>query len=307
MYILNIFLALTMALPGYDFLVVPRSPRDPNAADIGVDAFHINPASLAISPNGVYAYQNLWFVDSKMTYLGASIDKWGARIAYYDFGKIEYQDETPDDEGSAFFRPYAIELAIDRGFKIDPEFSVGIGISFFSQKVYRYDVQNFALESGLRYAPMKLPFMTFGFSIRYLGLKAGLREENFKMPTQGIFSVNFKKGDLKLSYSANKVFTYETEEDSITGTLNSLRNSLKDVAWILDPAAKLGITHSLKLSYSFPHGIGAHISYCYGCELTPISAGVSYQVKNFFVTYAYRVARKGFDAPHQIGLVATFR
>ena len=306
MYFLNLFLALTMALPGYDFLTVPRSPRDPNAADVGIDAFHKNPAGLALSPNGVYAYQSFWFVDSKMTYLGASIKKWGVRVSYFDFGKIEYQDEVPNDDEGAFFHPYAIEMALDRGFKLDPELSVGVGLAFFSEKIYRYDVQNFTLEGGIRYAPRKVKGLSVGFSFRYLGLKAGVRNEDFKMPTQGIFSVNYTRGNLGLSYSAEKIFTYETLEDTFTGTLSSVRNSLKDIAWIIDPGLRLGVTHSIKISYSFPYGIGAHVAYFQGADITPFSAGVSYQVRNFFVTYCYRVARRGFDSPHLIGLVTTF-
>src|SRR3972149_2879694 len=91
-------LVLLRVNPGFDFLLLQGSPRDPGADEIGVEALLSNPAGLSLPGRGLYAYENFCLLDSRASFLGGQWKAYGFSLPYYDFGKIEFQGENPRDE-----------------------------------------------------------------------------------------------------------------------------------------------------------------------------------------------------------------
>jgi len=282
---IEIILFLMLTYPGFDFLTIPSSPLDIPATEDGVEALSVNPAGLATQGSAVFAYQNLWFTDSKATFLGIKLGRLGFRFSYIDFGKIEFQDETPDDEEGPTFSPYVFATGISKGFRIDDELSVGLGIHYFYYKIYTSTVQNVLLDAGFRYSPLKLPFAKFGLSIRNFGLKAGFEDITYKMPTQGLFSISLIHQHFAFDYTFNKILTYDTKLEELEG---------------------IGIEHDFQIRYMTKWGFTIFSSYKRGREIDPFGIGFSFNHKNIDLSYGYRPSRLGFDSPHLFGLKIRF-
>jgi hypothetical protein len=281
----EILLFLTMSYPGFDFLTLPTTPFDVPATIQGVEALSANPAGLARDGRSIFAYQNFWLTDSRATFLGIKLDKLGLLFSYINFGEIEYQDETPDDEVGPTFSPYVVRGGVYRGFRIDEELSVGLGLHYFYYKIYTSDAQNLLIDGGLRYSPLRFPFATFGLSFRNFGLKAGFEDITYKMPTELLFSISLTHKFLALDYTFDKIVTYDTEWNEVTG---------------------IGIEHRLQVWYKTPWGITIFGSYRRGREIDPIGIGLLLNYRNLHLSYGYRPAKLGFDSPHLLGLKIKF-
>lgn len=281
----EIILFLTLSYPGFDFLTIPFSPMDIPATQQGVEALQINPAGLAVEGREIFAYQNFWFTDSKATFLGVKLGNFGFKVSYIDFGKIEFQDETPDDDGGPSFSPYVFVGGLSKGFRIDDELLAGFGIQYFYYKIYTSVAQNVVLDGGLRYAPLRLPFAKFGLSVRNFGLKAGFENITYKMPTEFIFSISLTHRTISFDYTLEKIITYNTKLEDLDG---------------------IGIEHSFQVKYSTPWNIFLFGSYRKGREIDPFCIGLSFKYRNLDLSYGYRPSRIGFDSPHIFGLKIKF-
>ncbi len=280
-----ILLALFSANPGYDFELVPVDPLEPFVSELSLNAAMVNPAVLICSRDGLDLCQTFWLTDSKLASLGLTRKTFGLHLLYVDFGAIEYQDETPDDDGGPFFRPYAFNFAVKKGFRIDDEFSVGVGINYFYEKILYDEAQNLTVDAGMLYRPQRLPFASFGLSVRHFGIKTGFREIDFKMPTEVRISGAAKFKRFSVSYEYRKVVTYSDNKKLWKG---------------------LGVEHAFKIAGYPIRDLKLFAAYFVGREIDPCLFGISYTFKSFVFSYAYRLTRLGFDDVHHVGLSYSF-
>jgi hypothetical protein len=263
--------------PGFDFLVAPKSPFPEEPAKTGVASLEINPAGLVEPGNWLYAYENLWFLDTKTTSIGLKTGSWGLGLSYVDFGTLEFQDESPSDEEGPEFRPFAFTAHLAKGLRIDDELWVGVGLTYFYQKIYESSAQNVLLDVGARYSPERIPFVTFGAAVRHFGLKAGFDDIEYKMPTEVLGGAEGTYEMATLGYTYRKVLTYDE------ATIHSEE-------------------HRVYLSVDLPHGITPTISYAYGRDVDPFAFSLAFAFKKLCFGYTYRLTSYGFDAPHLFGL-----
>jgi hypothetical protein len=263
--------------PGFDFLVAPKSPFLEEPAKTGIASLEINPAGLMEPGNWLYAYQNMWLLDTKTTSLGLKTGSWGLGLSYVDFGTLEFQDESPSDDGGPTFRPFAFTSHLGKGLRIDDELWVGVGLTYFYQKIHESSAQNVLLDVGARYAPEKAPFLTVGAAVRHFGLKAKFEGVQYKMPTEVLGGAEGTYDIATLGYAYRKILTYDEE------TVNSEE-------------------HRVYVSVDLPHGIRPTISYAYGRDVDPFAFSLAFAFKKLHFGYTYRLTKYSFDAPHLFGL-----
>ena len=263
--------------PGFDFLLVPKSPFVHEPPVTGVGAVETNPAGLVEPGNWLFAYENLWFTDAKITCLGIKSGALGASLSYVDFGELEFQDETPNDDGGPMVRPFALTAHLAKGVRIDDELWVGMGATYFYQKIYEFSVHNVLLDFGARYAPMKLPFLTFGAVLRHFGLKAKFERVQYKMPTEAVVGVEGTYRLLTLGYAYHNVVTY-------------------------DPEAPKVEEHRVYLTVRLPNNVTPTVSYQYGRDVDPLAFSIAFTFKGLCFGYTYRLTKYSFDSPHIFGL-----
>jgi len=272
---------LINANPTFDFLTLPQSPAAVSAVTTGIDALVVNPAGLVEEGSGGYIYENLWYTDSKATFIGFKFSQFGIKLSYFDFGRIEYQGETPNDEGGIFFSPYAFHILIMRGFKIDDELWTGIGLGVAHQKIYLYSASTVLTDAGAVYFPKRFPWLSAGFSIQNMGLKAGFKDEKYNLPATLTFSIGITLKKLTGTYSYRKILTYDTPWKELTGP---------------------GLEHQFTLKYIPLTNLEIMASYIIGREIDPWGVGISYTFKSFRLQYSYRPGLLGFDSPHIFGI-----
>lgn len=277
----NIILFLFLLYPGYDFLTVTPVSGPISAASCGIYSLWFNPGAMGDRTSIVFS-ENFWFTDSKISNIGFIARRWGVKATYLDFGEIEFQDETPDDEGGIIFNPYAFLFGIYRNFRIDDETSVGFGVQYFYYKIYESSMQNALLDVGLYYDPLLIPPLKLGFSITNFGLKAGFNSITYKMPTRAIFSVRYLFHRIELDYTYDRIITYSKDWFVVEGE---------------------GIEHRLTVYYESPYFFNIRASYSKGREIDPLSFGLDINKGRLTLSYDIRPAHFGFDPVHIVSLI----
>jgi len=267
--------------PGFDFLTLPNSAREPFASSIGLDGAIQNPAGLVSGENGLSFTENFWLLDAKVSFLSFKSHSIGLSLSYYDFGEIEYQDNTPDDDGGPPYRPYAFVFSISKGIRIDPELSIGLKIEYFYHKIMMDEAKNILLGSGFLYEPKKIPFLRLGFSLLHFGLKTGFREVTYKMPTEIRFSPSVRVGNFEFAYEFRKIVTYQNGTQFIRGK---------------------GIEHRIGSLFETPFGIKVFTDYHYGREVDPLSIGFVFEKGKLSLSYSMRYTKLSFDLVQLISL-----
>lgn len=280
-----LLLALFLTNPGFDFLLIPSSPKGPEATREGVESILFNPAGLAESGGGVLLYQNFWLLDSKASFLGLKWNTWGIKLAYYDFGQLEFQEAFPQDEGGPVFNPYALRIGIGVGRKIDPELKIGGELNYLYEKILFDFRSNLFVNLGVFYTPLRFPKVSLGISVANLGLKAHFRDVDDKMPTELLISLRFNEKKINTTYSFKKVTSYNVPFSELEG---------------------LGIEHILKGEYTLIYGFSLFASYTLGREIDKWALGLAYKKGYFNLLYSYRISSLNFDVPHILGLNLEF-
>lgn len=286
--------------PGFSFLSVPRSP-EPFWAGYGAWGGLENPAE---EKEGILSFAQLfWMEDSKVSTVSLGVRSWTLGISYFDQGAVEYMGEVPDDSLTVVFHPYAVEFQLSRSFSIDPELSVGIGASYFAQKILEDQAAGGLLHAGLLYTPQKLSGLRAGFFVRDFGIKTGFHRITYKMPTKlGLYGV-FRKGRLAFGVLVGKVWTFPYPDEPSCG---------EDAGWLCSQGAAIGrfFRHFLTGPGSFRrlsmelslHQSSLFLVTSWGTMAEATRVGVSIPVKGLRFTYAYALTRYGFGGIHLVGV-----
>lgn len=155
--------------PGFEFLLAPRVALAPLPTTPGLSAVIGNPAGLLGQGQGLlFSYQRQP-LGAYRSLAAGRWNAWGLMVDYQNFGPIEYQDETPNDEGGLTFTPFALHARVGRAFRLDPEVAGGLAVSVVYQRIYDQEYSGLFLSGGVVYAPARLPMLRLGFAFENLG------------------------------------------------------------------------------------------------------------------------------------------
>ena len=283
---------LAFANPGFEFLRLPAFVGAADATVTGVNAVWANPAGLVDGQNGVQIFASRWLLDHKYTNLSFKWANFGLKVRYQSFGEIEFHTDKPEDDLVTNFEPYAIELGIGYGKRLDPELSVGLELSWFYNRIYEHAAKNYLLSAGLIYKPLKLRWVSFGFSVLNFGVKTGYVDITYTMPTEVLFTAKFDKGRFMGGVTSKSVVTYKTDRP--------LR-----LEEFLDPNKNPGA--SIELFGGAALGdMDISVGYLIGNEALPLNLSIDYKVGKVAFAYGYRLGRLGFNSPISLSITMEF-
>lgn len=200
--------------PAFDFLNTEPFFTVPVATDTGIAAVNRNPAGLTSKRSFLFSSTD-WISDAGISTFQFNWNNFGLAINYYRFGRVEYQDRTPDDYTSVFFNPYAYEVKLGRSFRVDPELKVGIMVHYFRQTILNSSADGFYSSIGLLYTPAMIKNFSAGVSFENIGFKKGFINLLYRAPIQGNIGVSYTYKNFKFDWNFSKVLTYEGAFESL--------------------------------------------------------------------------------------------
>jgi hypothetical protein len=190
---MSLLAAIISVIPSHSSLLVFPELDYGGPTRSGVGAIFSNPAGLWGEGKEVVVSGGLWFTDSRLSVAGVRLNSWGLRLSYLDYGQLEFQDETPDDEGGPVFRPYTFEASLMRAFRPDEETRIGIAAGYIRQGIYDQGYTADHVSVGIIHAPERLKGFAVAAGVRNLGLDkiTDLVEES--IPTQFYAGLSYRK------------------------------------------------------------------------------------------------------------------
>ncbi len=280
MQILLIFV-INAVNPGFDFLRINNIPVQVD----GLNGVWYNPAQLVMPGKFVGFNYTSWFLDEGIYSIYAKNERWGIRFRYFNMGEVEFQGERPRDDLMLKFNPYAFELGVSRGFRIDDETAAGIGATAFFSRLYSSESMGYALSAGLLYRPHRLPGLSLSAFIKNFGFKRTYRGYPINVPTEIGFMAQYNfKNRAVVGYWFQKAGTFKAD---------SVENGVAN-------------THTIYGKIYF-HSLEISAAYEVGQTVVPLTVGLSYSVKNRFrFFYLYRHGFYGFNSPFITGVQMEF-
>jgi len=249
----------------------------------GVGAIFSNPAGLWGGGKELMVSGGLWFTDSRLSVLGFRMNSWGLRLSYLDYGQVEFQDETPDDEGGPIFRPYTFEASLMRAFRVEDATRVGISVGYIRQGIYDQGYTAYQVSIGVIHTPEKVRGLAVAAGVRNLGLDkiTDLAEES--VPTQFYAGVGYERGPLCASAEWTRAPSYDT-----LGSYLSL--------------SPTGTELRFRAAWTIRELVTPSLTYSYGREIDPLEFRVSFSKSRMGFSYGFRPSFLGFDALHFLSL-----
>ncbi len=280
---MSLLLVLATIVPSHSSLLIFPELDYGGPARAGVGAIFSNPAGLWGQGKELVASGGLWFTDSKLSVLGLRVNSWGLRVSYLDYGQMEFQDETPDDEGGPIFRPYTFEASAMRAFRPDDETRIGVAFGYIRQGIHDQGYTAYQFSVGVIHTPERLRGLAVAAGIRNLGLDklTDLVEES--VPTQFYIGAEYTRGPLCASAEWARAPSYDT-----LGSYLSL--------------SPTGTELRLRAAWTIRELVTPSITYSYGREIDPLEFRVSFAMTRIGVSYGFRPSFLGFDALHFLSL-----
>lgn len=280
---MNILFVLTGLTPSHSSLLIFPELDYAGPARTGVGAVFSNPAGLWGDGKDLMVAGGLWFTDSRLSALGIRLNSWGIRMSYLDYGQMEFQDETPDDEGGPVFRPYTFELSAMRAFRVEDETRVGVAFGYIRQGIYDQGYTAYQFSVGVIHTPEKIRGLAVAAGIRNLGLDklTDLVEES--VPTQFFIGAEYTRGPLLASAEWTRAPSYDT-----LGSYLSL--------------SPVGTELRFRAAWTIRDLITPAVAYSYGREIDPLEFRVSFAATRVGLSYGFRPSFLGFDALHFLSL-----
>ncbi|MGB9590705.1 MAG: hypothetical protein ACP5QG_08695 [candidate division WOR-3 bacterium] len=280
---MNPLLILLAITPSHSSLLIFPELDYAGPARTGVGAVFSNPAGLWGEGRELMASGGLWFTDSRLSVLGSRIKSWGLRLSYLDYGQVEFQDQTPDDEGGPIFRPYTFEASLMRAFRVEDKTRVGIAFGYIRQGIYDQGYTAYQVSVGVIHTPEKIRGLAVAAGIRNLGLDklTDLVEES--IPTQFYLGAEYTRGPLCASAEWTRAPSYDT-----LGSYLSL--------------SQTGTELRFRAAWMIREMITPSLVYSYGREIDPLEFRVSFTASRMGISYGFRPSFLGFDALHFLSL-----
>ncbi|MEO0140687.1 MAG: hypothetical protein ABIM88_03965 [candidate division WOR-3 bacterium] len=280
---MSFIVVLAAIVPSHSSLLIfPELDYD-GPTRTGVGAILSNPAGLWGVGEELMVAGGFWFTDSRLTLAGLRAGSWGFRLSYLDYGSLEFQDETPDDEGGPSFRPYAFEASVMRAFLPEKETKLGIGFGYIRQGIYDEGYTAYHFSVGVLHTPERLRGLSVAAGIRNLGLDriTDLAEE--RIPTQFYAGLSYERGPARFGAEWARVPSYDTSGSylSLTPTGTELR---------------------FKMDWTIREVLTPSVAYSYGREIDPLEFRVSFVSGKLGFSYGFRPSFLGFDALHLLSL-----
>ena len=280
---MSLLAAIISVIPSHSSLLVFPELDYGGPTRLGVGAIFSNPAGLWGEGKEVVVSGGLWFTDSRLSVAGVRLNSWGLRLSYLDYGQLEFQDETPDDEGGPVFRPYTFEASLMRAFRPDEETRIGIAAGYIRQGIYDQGYTAYHVSVGIIHAPERLKGFAVAAGVRNLGLDkiTDLVEES--IPTQFYAGLSYEKGPALASAEWTRTPSYDNSGPYLS----------------LSPT---GTELRFRASWTIRELITPSVTYSYGREIDPLEFRVSFSGGRTAVSYGFRPSFLGFDALHLISL-----
>jgi len=280
---MSILLAILSAGPSQSGLLIFPELLYLGPTAQGVAATLSNPAGLWGQGAEFLASGGLWFTDSKASVVAVRKDSWAGRIGYLDYGKFEFQDQTPDDDGGPYFRPYTFEASVYRAFQLASDTRVGIGLGYIHQEIYDHGYTDYHISAGVIHTPAKLPGLALAIGIRNLGIEKVTDLAREALPTQYYAGFSYGRGDFYGACEWSRITRYDTASAYLS----------------LDP---LGTELRFLFSYELRDILVPSISYSYGREIDPLELRLGAGAGKIRLSYGFRPSFRGFDPLHLVAL-----
>ncbi len=208
---LSLMLALFQFVnPGFEFLLAPSLALEPVPTTRGLSAVVGNPAGLLNAERGVLFGYHRYPVDGYRSLAALKAGPWGAYVDYLNFGVVEYQDETPNDEGGLTFTPFALRIQVARALRMDPELAGGLALSFVYQHIYDREYRALLVSGGLIYTPRRLPGVRLGLAFENLGPRVKVQpQEYLETPLRVAVALEVERSNWQASVLARMTRNYQ--------------------------------------------------------------------------------------------------
>ncbi len=196
--------------PGFEFLLAPEVALEPTPATQGLSAVVGNPAGLWTPGTGILFSYHRYPLEGYRSLAALKTGPWGLGVDYVNFGALEYQDDTPNDQGGLSFTPFALRAQVGRALRLDPELQGGLALAYVYQRIYDREYRAVLVSGGLIYTPQRFPWVRLGLAFENLGTRVQVRPQEYLDPPLRVSaSVDMERGVWSLSVLGRYTRGYE--------------------------------------------------------------------------------------------------
>ncbi len=246
----------------------------------GKEAFSFlqNPAAnLYMNNNSVSFSENSWLFDTTIHSIGycssGQKSAFGLAMRYLDYGSLEGRDDLGDEIGD--FHPMDLDVAMNFGFKINNDISVGSTVHTLYEKIYTESAMGFAADLGIIYQT-PINNLSVSANVKHLGSTNKMNEEKIKIPNTREIGLAHSINTLNYKVLLEGKLIQYSDEPKVQAAIGTQLTILKML--------------NLRAGYKTNH------------DLENVSAGIGIEYERMSFDYSYSPMDYDFNDVHMLGL-----